>query len=354
MVPLFKPFIPELPKLNDILNSGKIASGEYTQLFEESLKQYFGTPYLIVTNTFSSAISVSLATYGLKFGDEVILSPMACLASTQSFLTYGLKVIWCDVDPKTGTIDPIYLDSIITDKTKLIVHNHYCGYVGNIDEVNEIGKKYNIPIMDDGIECFGSEYKGSKVGNCGTDLTVFSLSAVRIPNTIEGGIVIFKDEQLYKKSLRIRDCGIDRKKFRDDLGEINPKCDISEIGYSATMSNINAYIGYQQMKNIKNLIQIQRENAKIICNKIKDDLEIMPIKEIDSKPNYWVYGVISLNKEKTILKYRKLGFYASGVHINNNIYSVFGNQLELPGAKSFNDHFVALPSGWWVKEYSCL
>lgn len=125
----------------------------------------------------------------------------------------------------------------INSKNKAIVHNHFCGYPGYIEEINSIGTELGIPVIDDGIECFGSEYKGGLIGNCGTDVTVFSLSAIRFCNCIEGGVVIFKDKLLYEKSLLIRDCGIDRSQFRDEMGEIRRDYEISNVGYSATMSN---------------------------------------------------------------------------------------------------------------------
>lgn len=354
MIPLFKPHMPDLPELDSILHSGALAYGKYTMKFEEKLKEYFKTPYVIVTNTFNTAISVATTTAGLTFGDEVIASPMACLASTQPYLSCGLKIKWCDVDPITGTLLPSALKEAVTNKTKAVIHNHFCGYPGYIDEVNEICREFGILVIDDGIECFGSEYKGRKIGSTGADITIFSLTAVRIPNTIDGGIVIFNDKRLFEKSLRIRDCGIDRSKFRDDIGEISLHCDISEIGYSATMSNVNGYIGLRQMEHIDELLSIQRKNASILKERLSSDGDIKAINADGSNPNYWVFGVLAREKRKTILKYRNKGLSASGVHINNNIYSVFGNKAELPGVTEFYNHFVALPSGWWVDDYKCL
>lgn len=350
MISLFKPYMPELPELNEILYSGKLASGEYTNKFEDSLKNYFQTPYVVVTNSFSLAISVTVTTLGLEFGDEIIASPMGCLASSQPYLAAGMKVKWCDIDPQRGTLSPDAVRKAISSKTKAIIHNHFCGYPGYIDEINAIGKEYSIPVIDDGIECFGSEYKGKKVGCCGTDATVFSLTAVRLPNTIDGGVIVFKDEEHYKKALRIRDCGIDRSIFRDELGEISAACDISEIGYSATMSNVNAYIGLQQMSRIDELFSLQRENARKWNDKLCEYKNIQPIRAEDTLPNYWVFGLRVDQKRECIQKFREKGFYASGVHINNNVYSAFGEKVELPGVSDFYNHFLAIPCGWWMGE----
>ena len=127
MISLFKPYMPELPDINKILHSGMLAYGNYTKEFEKILKKYFNTEYLIVTNSFNVAISIALATLGISYGDEVIASPMACLASTQPYLANGINIKWADVDPLRGTLLPESVKTQITAKTKAIIHNHYCG-----------------------------------------------------------------------------------------------------------------------------------------------------------------------------------------------------------------------------------
>lgn len=349
MIPLFKPFMPELPKLQTVLQSGRLAYGEYTKQFESELKKRFNTEYLMVVSSYGEAISIVLRTLGIEFGDEIVMSPMACLVSTQPYAEMGLKVKWCDIDNTTGTIDPDSLKKTISSKTKLIVHNHYCGYLGYVDEVNAIARERGIPAIDDGIEGFGSMYGDKMLGACGSDVTVFSLSAVRPLNTIEGGIIIFQDRNNYEIALRIRDCGIDRTAFRDEIGEINPACDISEIGYSAMMSNVNAYIGIEQLKHIDKLLNKHRMQAKKWDDFFQENSICRPISVRDTLPNYWVYGILSNNKRECILKFREQGYYASGVHINNDRYSVFGKNCTLSGVNDFNDRFVALPCGWWME-----
>ncbi len=350
MIPLYKPFMPDVPLVNEILNSGQLAYGKYGKEFENKLRDFIGVESLITTNTFNMSILVALSTLGVKPGDTVVASPMACLASTQPLLSMGIKVLWADVEPTTGTLSPDSVKKLAKLKPRAIIHNHFCGHVGFVDEINSIGKEYDIPVIDDCIEAFGSEYKGKKMGNLGTDVTVFSFGAVRIPNTLDGGAVIFTDNILYNKSLLVRDAGIDRSRFRDDLGEINPECDIVMVGHSATMDEVSSYIGIQQMENVSWILNKQRVNAES-WNKI--DLAkygLMPIAKVQTNPNYWVYGTLAKNKKDAIFKMREKGYYASGVHINNNRYSVFGDGSVLTGVEEFYSSFIALPSGWWVNE----
>lgn len=348
MIPLYKPFMPVMTQLEEILHSGHLSYGKYGRAFEEVLQTYFDTDKLITTNTFGMAIMIALTTLGLKPGDKAIVSPMACLASTQPLLALGIKVLWADVDPKTGTLEPESVRMLIKENPKVIIHNHFCGYLGHIDEINAIGRDFGIPTIDDGIEAFGSEYKGRKLGNTGSDVTMFSFGPVRFPNTLDGGLVIFKDEYFFQRSTIVRDSGIDRNRFRDKFSEIDPSCDIDIVGHSATPMEIGSYIGIQQMKHADEILGKQRTNAQQWEKVLLNHADICPIKSNHSSPNYWVYGVLVPDKREYLKMFREKGFYASGVHINNNTYSVFGDQKELPGVKKFYNSFLALPSGWWV------
>ncbi|MDB4373289.1 aminotransferase class V-fold PLP-dependent enzyme [bacterium] len=334
--------------IEDILYSGKLSFGEKGVEFEEKLASYIGNDKVMTISSYNQALLIVLSTLNLKPGDEIIASPVSCLASNQPFVVKGLKVIWADIDPFSGTLSVDAVRTKITSKTKAIFHNHFCGYLGEIEAINALGKEFGIPVVDDCIEAFGSELHGKKTGNLGTDITVFSFQTVRLPNTIEGGALVFNNQEMFERAQMIRDYGIERANFRDSLNEISPDCDIKLEGYGAMMGELNSYIGINQLKNLKTLIQIQKTNALIWREKIQKEEDIESLRPTgDSIPNNWVYGILAKNKVETIKNYRGKGFYATSVHINNNIYSVFGNKDNLCGVNDFIKRFVALPCGWW-------
>ena len=352
MIPIYKPHMPNniIPEISEILYSGQLGFGKYGKLFESQLKEYIGCEYLLTVSSYNTAMLIVLSSLGLEYGDEVIASPVSCLASNQPFVLKWLKIIWADVDPVTGSMCPKDVRKKITRNTKAIFHNHFCGYLGNVQAIHEIGSEFEIPVIDDAIEAFGSTYKGNKIGNLGTDITVFSFQTVRLPNTIDGGAIAFKNKELYEKALLIRDYGIDRKKFRNSDGEINPQCDIELEGYAGLMSEFNSYIGTAQMHDIENLLSIQQNNAVVWDEKFVNNANIKSLdKTSETSPNYWVYGTLCENKIEAIKEFKEKGFYATGVHINNNIYSVFNNKSSLKGVDEFMNHFVAIPCGWWFK-----
>lgn len=339
---------PKLSELDEVLYSNSLTYGKWGKAFEKKISEYTGGANVGIVSSFNYSILIILKTFGVKQGDEIIASPMSCLASNQPIIALGVKVVWADVDARTGTLNPDTIKNKLTSKTKAIFHNHHCGYPGYIEEINSIAKAKGIIVIDDAIEAFGAEYKGRKIGNTGSDATVFSFHTVRLPNTIDGGAFIIKDHVFFEKAKRIRDLGIDRKLFRNDLKEISTSFDVVENGFGATMSEFNSYIGCMQMENIDDLLNRQKSNADSWERKIKREFrEYEIVKEVFHRPNYWVYGVLVNNKEREILRHRKIGYYASGVHYPNYNYSVFGRNNDLPGVEEFYSKFIALPCGWW-------
>lgn len=357
MISLFKPYIPEgvAGDLSEILYSGRLGFGSWGQLFEAELIKYLGTENVTLVNSYSSALIIALDVLGIIQGDEIIMSPMCCLQSTQPLSSKGIKIVWADVDPSTGTLSPDSIKSCITSKTKAIFHNMHMGYVGYIDEVNRIAQEFGLLTIDDCVDGMGADYKGKKIGNVGSDATIISFHAVRLPNALEGGAITFKDSKNTALANIKRDLGLDRSKFRDSRGEISEKYDVTIQGYGATLNEVSSFLGVKQMPNLDLLIDSQRLNAKK-WQKELESFEEYPFKQVNvvegANPIYWVYGVLSDRKLELLDYFRLNGYYSSGVHLNNNRYSLFGNNKVLSGVNEFYSKFLALPSGWWVDNIS--
>lgn len=349
MIPLYKPYMPELPELDNILHSGALAYGKWGREFEKRLAEYLGVKQVLLTNTYGLAWQILFKTLGLEPGDEVIATPMSCLQSTMPMAQYGLKTVWADIDPKYGILEPDSVRSKITARTKVIINYHFCGYPAYVDEINAIGREKGIIVVDDCIEAFGAKYKGNKLGNVGTPITIFNFQTVRLPNTIEGGAIVFEDEELYKKASIIRDLGINRSIFRDANGEISKDCDIAIPSVNGTPSDVNSYIGCCQMEHIDELLQKQAANAKKWGDRLFDMPSLIDfIHREGTEPNYWVCGILSSNKEADMKMFKEQGYACSAVHLPNTYYSVFGKQDMPQGVDEFYNKYIALPCGWWL------
>jgi len=352
MIPLFKVFTPEdldMGAVKDILMSGKLSFGSYGQQLEQALKDYLGNPLVLTTANNNYAMLIALAVLDLREGDEVIASPMACLASNQPVLNFRAKVVWADIDPYRGALDPEDVKKRITSRTKAILHYHWGGYPGYVDEINALGMEHGIAVIDDCIESFGSEYKGNRMGGLGTDISCFSFQAVRLPNTVDGGAISFSDAKLYEKAKLMRDFGINRPTFRDRHGEISASSDIALPGYNAMMSELNSFLGLQQLKHVPELLERQRRNAAY-WDRYFAGAGGRPLgNRQEVLPSYWIYSALIDDAEEKMLQLREQGYYASRVHLRNDYYSAFGRApYPLPGVDQFEKQQLSVPSGWWA------
>ena len=349
MIPLFKPYMPEgiEEPLCDVLYSGKLAFGANGRAFEQALSAYLGTENAVVVNSFGSAMEVVLDLYGVDSDSEVIMSPMTCLRSSQPIACRGAHVIWADIEPDFGVISPESIRKKITSRTKLIINYHHLGYVGFCDEINRIGEEFGIPVVEDCLDGIGGIYKGKMTGTL-SDAAVISFDAVRLPNAIEGGAMVFQDPDLAEKARLKRDLGVDRTRYRDENNEIYPGCDISMTGYACTLNDINALIALKQMPELDSLLDHRRGNAERWKLRLAERRDCRMLGEVsETRPNYWVAGILTDRKIDLMREFRANGVYASGVHLQNNHYSVFKNHEALPGVEEFYRRFLALPTGWW-------
>jgi len=350
MIPLFKVFIPDEVSMgiSDILNSGKLSYGEHTKNFENSLRDYVCNPNILTVS--GNSVFFALKLLDIKEGDEVIVSPMSCLMTTQPIAYAGAKVVWADIDPLTGSLDPEDVKNKITSKTKAIVHYHWAGYPGYIDEINCLAKEYGIKVIEDATESFGAEYHGQKLGNTDTDIVCYSFTPVRLPNAIDGGGLAFKDKDLFEKALQMRDLGINRNKFRDNLGEISENCNITMPSDSAAMNNVSGFVGAIQMKYLDELYIQQRENAKKWEEYFNNYDSVQLLRKRDNvKPSYWSFTILSNQRDSLLNELRDEGYYTSKMHLRNDLYSVFNSSAkDFEGINEFSSKQLNLPCGWWV------
>ncbi len=186
MLPLVKPYFPPkealMPELEKIIYSGYVAEGQPVYDFEREFQKYIGNPFSLALHSGTDALHLAFILAGIRPGDEVISTPMTAEPTNTSIAMVGGKVVWGDVDPRNGLLDPKSVRSLITDKTKAIVLVHYAGMVCDMDEFNKISEEFNIPVIEDAAHALGSRYDGKMVGN-NSPFTIFSLQAITVSYT---------------------------------------------------------------------------------------------------------------------------------------------------------------------------
>ena len=346
MIPLVKPYIPDshvlMPELEKILYSGYIAEGQPVYDFEDKFKDYIGNPYLLALHSGTDALHLSFILAGIKPGDEVISTPMTAEPTNTSIAMVGGKVVWGDVNPNNGLLNPESVRSLITERTKAIVLVHYAGMVCDMDAFNQISKEYNIPIIEDAAHALGSKYGGRMVG-CNSPYTIFSLQAIKHMTTVDGGFLCVKSEEDLNRARRLRLFGLDKKRSRLEN-------DITEVGYKYSMNNVNATIGLVQMRYVNEIVGKYIDNGKFYDNVLG---RVDGVTMVDYSPNteasYWLYTMRVERREEFMRMMESEGIMASPLHHRSDTHSIFKeSQRELPNMDKWYDSFVHIPCGWWV------
>ena len=350
MIPLFKVFMPEsvMGPLKETLLSGYIGEGPKVKEFEARLAGWTGNSKILALNSGTSAIHLALRLANVGPGDEVISTPMTCTATNMPILAAGARIVWSDIDPWTGNIDPEDVRKKITKKTKAVICVHWGGYPCELLKLACCTVDKGIPVIEDAAHAFGSYYMDNAIGSY-SRFTCFSFQAIKGLTTVDGGALACMFEQDCDRGRLLRWYGIDRNAKGKDL-----RCedDIAEYGYKYHMNDVCATIGIEQLKHTGNLINLHRCHARMYDEAFKDLKGVKLLryrKGLDS--SYWLYTIRVRERDGFIDYMNDAGIMASKVHARNDLHSCFkDSRCELPGVDEFYAEQVSIPVGWWLTE----
>jgi len=347
MIPIVKPYLPPkeelLPALEEILYSGYIAEGESVKDFERSFGEYLQNPYVLSLNSGTAALHLALMLAGVRKGDEVISTALTAEPTNVAILQAGAKVVWADIDAKTGVLSADAVRAKITERTKAIMLVHYAGIVADMDKFDALSKEFGIPVIEDGAHALGAKYKGKMIGSI-SPYTIFSLQAIKHVTTVDGGILTVKNETDYDRGRLKRWFGLDKKKARLEN-------DITELGYKYHMNNVNATIGLVQLEHIESTVVSYINNGKFFDSQLRDTsgLELIDYYE-GSEPSYWLYTAKVDRRDDFVRWLGENGIAASPLHLRNDRHSIFGGMADLPELDKFYSKMVHWGCGWWLSQ----
>ncbi len=174
-----------------------------TQL-ENRLREYFGIDYFLFLNNGTSALQVAIKALELK--GKVITTPFSYVATTSSLVWENCEPVFADIDEHTFNIDPENIERLISDDVSAIMATHVFGNPCQVEQIQAIANKHDIPIIYDAAHCFGTKYKGESVLKWG-DISTLSFHATKIFHTVEGGGVISNTNDLHHKLSYLRNFG---------------------------------------------------------------------------------------------------------------------------------------------------
>ena len=340
--------------LNETLQSGYIGQGKKVEEFESVLSAYFKTPYINTINSATSGIHLALHIFKIfdqSGRDEVITTPLTCVATNFPILANGLKIRWSDLDPHTCNINLDDVKRKINSKTLALIVVHWAGTPCDLDQIEELKIWYkqkfgnDLFVIEDCAHALGSSYKGKIIGNS-TNFCVFSFQAVKQITTGDGGALICPNKQFHEKAKLLRWYGLDRN------SSIDYRCeqDIHDWGYKFHMNDIAATIGLANFPYLHQIVKKHQENYEWLRSKIQNHPDIETTwTSLEHQSANWIMTLLVNKRNSFVKKMKSLGIQVSPVHHRNDEYSCLKEfKSELISTNYVCDRMCCIPCGWWV------
>ncbi|MEE1224490.1 MAG: aminotransferase class I/II-fold pyridoxal phosphate-dependent enzyme [Clostridia bacterium] len=253
--------------------------GKNVNEFENDIKNYIGTKGAVAMSAGTAAIHMALRALGVGSGDVVFCQSMTFSASANPIVYQNATPVFIDSEPDTWNMSPEALRNAFEKypSPKAVIVVHLYGTPAKMDEIIEICKEHNTPIVEDAAEGLGGEYKGKKLGSLG-EYGILSFNGNKIITTSGGGMLVGNDEERLKTVL----------KWITQSREPALWYQHEELGYNYRMSNIVAGIGRGQMTALEDHV----EQKTKIFNKYEDAFKDIPITmqpcEECTAPNHWL------------------------------------------------------------------
>ena len=239
----------DIASVVEVLRGDWLTQGPHIEKFEESVAQYVGVKYAVAYSSGTSALHSAAAAAGLGPGDVVATSPLTFMASANAARFVGAQPMLVDINKETWNIEM----SAVPSNVRAVIPVHYAGLPVDLSSA----QKNKQIIIEDAAHALGALTPDGPVGNCAhSDMCCFSFHPVKPITTAEGGMVTTNDPVLAEKLRLFRSHGIVRKPENGAW-----YYEITDLGYHYRMTDIQAALGFSQMKKLERFMDRRNEIA---------------------------------------------------------------------------------------------
>lgn len=297
----------EKEAIEKVVESNRFTMGPYVAEFEEKFANYFGSKYAVMVNSGSSANLLAIGALfhktknPLKKGDEVIVPAVSWSTTYYPINQYNLKLRFVDIDRSTLNIDYDKIREAITPNTKAIFAVNLLGNPCNMDELKNICEEYNLYLIEDNCESMGATFEDKYAGTFGT-IGTFSTFFSHHISTMEGGMILTDDEELYNISRSLRAHGWTRdlpqnSSLYEKKDEFYEMFNFILPGYNLRPLEMSGAIGIEQLKKINSIVQGRRKNAQLFLD-IISELEDIDYQHSYNGSSWFGFAIILKNQLK--------------------------------------------------------
>lgn len=341
-VPLHNEIKEEIYReFESVYNNSWFINGKKVEEFQENFAKYCNVNYCIGCGNGLEAIELILRGYNIKEGDEVIVCSHTFIASALAISKVGATPVFVEPDKEMYLIDATKIEEKITEKTKAIIAVQLYGQACDMDDINEIAKRYNLKVIEDAAQAHGALYKGRKVGSLG-DAAAFSFYPGKNLGALgDAGAVVTNDEELARKVKEIANYG-SIEKYHHNIKGTNSRLDELQASF------LNVKLKYLDKTN-----EYRRKVAKKYLEGIHNPNIILP-KVRENNEHVWHLFVIRTETREELQKYLEekgihtVIHYPIAIH-KQKAYKEY-NELSYPIAEEIADTCLSLPMYYKMSE----
>ena len=294
-MPPFEEYCEEIRELWD--SHWLTNMGSKHQQLERELKQFLGCGELALFTNGHLALENVIEAFGLH--GEIITTPFTFASTTHAIVRCGCTPVFCDIDPKTYTLDPEKLEALITDKTVAILPVHVYGNLCDVDRIGEIAARHGLPVIYDAAHSFGV-FRNGVSSACFGDAAMFSFHATKVFNTVEGGAVCCHSAEIQRRLCDLKNFGIHDEET------------VAYVGGNAKMNEFCAAMGLCNLRHLQEEI----EKRRLVAQRYDERLGGVPGLQLNAHPaeirsNYAYYPVVfdgfRLNRDEVFARLAENG-----------------------------------------------
>lgn len=317
-----------------VLDSGMLAQGPKVAEFEKAFAKYCGTQFAIATSSGTTALHTALLAHGIGEGDEVITSSFTFIASANSVLYTRAKPVFTDIEAHSFNLDPKLIEAAITERTKAIMPVHLFGMSSNMTEIMAIAERHNLIVLEDACQSHGAHFANQKVGSFGSG--AFSLYPTKNMTSAEGGMITSNDEGFDEECRIIRQHGMRRRYYHDDLG------------FNFRMTDVHAAIGFEQLKKLPKFNLTRQRNAAFYSEHLQGVVVPAVSEGADHVYHQYTIRVSEGQRDAMVAHLKESGvgcgvYYPVPVHQQSYYTKELGYQQSLPEAEKAAKEVLSLP-----------
>jgi len=310
------PFYRYESSVNAHSNVSDVLDGEdinQVEKLEDEFSSFIGAKYTLATSHGTSALHLAMLALDLKRGDKVICSVNTHPNVPEVVRHFDAEPVFIDIDEDSYNIDldklEHYLEDNSSKKLKAVIITHIGGVTVDLDRVYSMAKIYDIKIVEDALDAFGSTYKGVKIGSTGADITCFNFSPHLKKSVCNGGMLVTDDDEIMQRARLLANHAIS-----SDEDVLEYVYNVTDIGNDYSLSELNgAYIRAQIKDQDKNILR-QKDIANMY-SKALAGIEHITTPNMDNEENPFSLYIVKIdkNRDSFAVELKKVGI-STGLH----------------------------------------